>query len=361
MSWNSFGDLLRITTFGESHGPSFGVVIDGLPAGLAIEREQIQRDLDRRRPGRSPHTSPRPESDRARIIAGLFEGRTTGAPLCVVIENEEADPAAYANLADLFRPGHADLTYERKYGRRDYRGGGRSSGRETVTRVAAGAVARLMLARQGVEVLGYVRELGGISIEQFDEEAIAENDLRCPDPKVAEKMAATIAQAKADGDSVGGIVEVRGRNVPAGWGDPVFGKLDARLAAALMSIGAVKGVEVGDGFALSRLRGSEANDEISTSGFLSNRHGGILGGISSGAELVVRLAVKPTPSICKEQRTIDRHGKATTVKTKGRHDPCICPRLVPVAEAMTALVLADAMMRQRALVCGGGCGVESAK
>ncbi len=354
MSWNSFGEILRITTFGESHGPALGVVIDGLPAGLSLDKDLIQKDLDRRRPGRSPHSSPRPESDRARILSGVFEGRTTGAPVCFVIENESADPSAYAKIAHLYRPGHADLTYDEKYGRRDWRGGGRSSGRETVARVAAGAIARAMLSAVGVEILGYVREIAGVSIVDFDEGTIETNDLRCPDAKAAEKMAEAIATAKAEGDSVGGVVEVRARNVPPGWGDPVFGKLDARLAAAMMSIGAVKGVEIGDGFELSRMRGSEANDEITPEGFVSNRHGGILGGISSGAEIVVRLAVKPTPSISKEQRTIDRDGRATTVRTKGRHDPCICPRLAPVAEAMTALILADAMLRQRALVPPGG-------
>lgn len=358
MSWNTFGETFRITTFGESHGPAIGVVIDGIPPGFPLDPEVIQRDLDRRRPGTSRFVTPRKEADRCQILSGVFEGRTTGAPVCLVIENRAADPSAYLPLRDLFRPGHADLTYWRKYGLRDWRGGGRSSGRETAARVAAGAVARGLLADQGVSVLGFVREIAGIAITGFDERAIEGDPLRCPDPTASAAMAEAIDRAREAGDSVGGIVEVRARGVPAGWGDPVFGKLDARLAAALMSIGAVKGVEIGDGFALARLRGSESNDAIRPEGFVTNRHGGVLGGITSGAELVVRAAVKPTPSISLPQTTIDRFGEPRTVEVKGRHDPCICPRLVPVAEAMACLVLVDAMLRQRSLASGRSDGDE---
>lgn len=349
MSWNAFGEALRITTFGESHGPAVGVVVDGVMPGLEVDLAEIQRELDRRRPGRSVHSSPRKEADRVHVLSGLFEGRTTGSPICLVVYNEGADPSAYDRIRDLFRPGHADLTFLRKYGVRDHRGGGRSSGRETLARVAAGALAKKLLATRGVSVLGFVREVAGVPIAAFDEEALAASELRCPDPAAEPEMAAAIAAAKASGDSVGGVVEVRARGVPAGLGDPVFFKLDARLAAALMGIGAVKGVEVGDGFGLARLRGSEANDPITPQGFASNRHGGVLGGISSGAEIVVRVAVKPTPSIAQPQQTVDVHGRPAEIRVGGRHDPCICPRLVPVAEAMVALVLADAMLIQRAI------------
>jgi chorismate synthase len=297
--------------------------------------------------------SPRREEDRVRCLSGVFEDRTTGAPICLVVENRDADPSAYEPLKDLFRPGHADLTYQGKYGIRDWRGGGRSSGRETVARVAAGALARHLLAEMGVEVVGFVNEIGGIPISTFDEASIEASQIRCPDPLAEALMVKAIKAARDDGDSVGGIVEVRARGVPCGWGDPVFGKLDGALALALMSIGAVKGVEIGDGFALARVRGSESNDELGPEGFLSNRQGGVLGGISSGAEIVVRAAVKPTPSIAKGQQTIDRQGRPTKVEVKGRHDPCICPRLVPVAEAMVCLVLIDAALRQRTLIGGG--------
>jgi chorismate synthase len=350
MSWNSFGEAFRITTFGESHGPALGVVLDGVAPGLSFDLDQIQADLDRRRPGGSPVSSPRPEMDRVQVLSGVFEGRTTGAPICLVIANESADPAAYEPIKDLFRPGHADLTYWRKYGIRDWRGGGRSSGRETVARVAAGAVARGILEARGVTVIGFVREVAGIAISTFDEAEISRNPLRCPDAAAAAEMASAIESARRSGDSVGGVVEVRARGVPAGWGDPVFHKLDARLASAFMGIGAVKGVEIGDGFALARCRGSESNDAIDPGGVPeTNRHGGVLGGISSGAEVVARLAVKPTPSIAKPQRTIETSGRPAEIRVGGRHDPCICPRLVPVAEAMMCLVLVDAMLCQRAV------------
>jgi chorismate synthase len=351
MSSNSFGALLRVTTFGESHGPALGAVVDGLPAGLAIDEQLLQRDLDRRRPGRSAISSPRLESDRARIVSGVFEGRTTGAPVALVIENRDADPSAYEAIKDLYRPGHADFTVERKFGMRDWRGGGRSSGRETAARVAAGAIARALLDRAGVQVIGAVTAVAGVeaNLEGVDFRDGLDSALRCPDPAAAAQMESAIVEAREAGDSVGGIVEVRADGVPPGLGEPVFDKLDARLAAALMSIGAVKGVEIGDGFALARVRGSESNDGLGEGGrFLGNRAGGILGGISNGEEIRARVAVKPTPSIAAEQDTVDSGGVPRKITTGGRHDPCIAPRLVPVAEAMVCLVLADALLRQRA-------------
>ncbi len=349
MSSNSFGRFFRVTTFGESHGPALGAVIDGLPPRIPIDLAAIQAQLDRRRPGRSPLASARAEDDRVELLAGLFEGRTTGAPMALLVRNRDARPGEYDQLRQLLRPGHADLTWQAKYGLRDPRGGGRASGRETVARVAAGAVAAQLLAREGISITGHVVAIGEVVARRFDRATIDQNPVCCADADAAERMAATIEAAQADGDSVGGLVEVRAAGVPAGLGDPVFGKLDAELAAALVSIGAVKGVEIGDGFALARLRGSQANDPLTPEGPQSNRAGGILGGISNGAPLVVRLAVKPTPTIAREQQTVTLDGEPTTVRGSGRHDPCIAPRLVPVAEAMTALVLADALLRQRAL------------
>ena len=351
MSVSQTGRLLRITTFGESHGPALGVVLDGVPPRLHLDLEAVQQELDLRRPGRSPLHSARAESDRVEALSGLFQGQTTGAPLCLLIRNEDSNSTDYAALRDLYRPGHADFTVQAKYGIRDWRGGGRASGRETAARVAAGAVARQLLAPLGVAVQGHVVELAGIPIRAVDLEAARSHPLRCGDPVMAQHMERAVEQARHDGDSVGGVVEVVARGVPAGWGDPVFGKLDALLAGALMSIGAVKGVEVGDGFALARMRGSEANDAMQPpDGFATNHAGGVLGGISSGQQIVLRCAVKPTPSIRHPQQSVDRAGQAATVSTGGRHDPCIAPRLVPVAEAMACLVLADAWLGQRALV-----------
>jgi chorismate synthase len=351
MSSSSFGALLRVTTFGESHGPALGAVVDGMPAGLDLDDETIQRDLDRRRPGRSELASSRRESDRARILSGVFEGRTTGAPVAILIENQDADPSAYEAIKDLYRPGHADFAWDRKFGVRDWRGGGRSSGRETAARVAAGALARLVLSRCGAEVIGAVTAIAGVEADpaQADFKAALDHPLRCSDPEAAEQMERAIRDARAAGDSVGGIVEVRANGVPAGWGEPVFDKLDARLAAALMSIGAVKGIEIGDGFALARERGSRSNDAIGEGGrFRSNRAGGILGGISNGEQIRARVAVKPTPSISAAQDTINLRGEPRRIEVDGRHDPCIAPRLVPVAEAMVCLVLADAALVHRA-------------
>jgi chorismate synthase len=350
MSSNTFGENFRIVTFGESHGPALGVVIDGLRPGIAVDLEAIQRELDRRRPGQSALTSPRQERDRLEVLSGVFEGKTTGMPIAIIVRNEDARPQDYERWREVFRPGHADLTFQRKFGIRDHRGGGRSSGRETVARVAAGALARQLLARLGLQIVGHVVQIGEIVARRFDPEQIESNPLRCADAAAAQQMAAAIEAARKDGDSLGGVVEVRATGVPAGWGDPIFLKLDAQLGAALLSIGAVKGVEIGDGFALARLRGSQANDPITPDGCGGNKMGGVLGGISSGAPLVARLAVKPTPSIRIEQPTIDIAGAPRTIRAPGRHDPCICPRIVPVAESMVALVLCDAHLRQQAML-----------
>jgi len=324
---NTFGKNFRVTTFGESHGKALGAVIDGCPAGLALGEEDIQGLLDRRRPGKGPLGSARGEKDRVEILAGTFEGTTTGMPIALLIENEDVRSQDYAQLRDAFRPGHADVTYFAKYGIRDHRGGGRSSGRETVARVAAGAVALRILEGNGITVTGRIVEVHGTTgPQEIEHEILA---------------------AKEAGDSVGGIAEIVATGCPAGLGDPVFGKLDAAIAGAMMGIGAVKGVEIGDGFAAAGKFGSENNDPMTADGFSSNHAGGILGGISTGQEIVVRIAVKPTPSIAKIQKTRDIHGNVVDISVKGRHDPCIVPRIVPVAEAMLALVLVDALLEQR--------------
>ena len=323
---NTFGNNFRITTFGESHGPALGVVIDGCPAGMALTEIDIQPILDRRRPGISPLTSPRNESDKVEILSGIFEGKTTGMPIALMVRNENQKSKDYEELKEKFRPGHADFTYLEKYGIRDPRGGGRSSGRETLSRVAAGAVAMKCLAKRGITITGTIREVHGKT-----------------DPAEMEKE---ILAAQAAGDSVGGIVQVTATGCPTGLGDPVFGKLDALIAGAMMGIGAVKGVEIGDGFAATQKFGSENNDPMTADGFLSNHAGGILGGISSGQDIIVRIAVKPTPSIAKIQQTRDIHGNVVDISVGGRHDPCIVPRIVPVAEAMLALVLMDCVLEQ---------------
>lgn len=350
---STFGRLFRVTTWGESHGPALGVVVDGCPAGLELNEELIQRDLDRRRVGQSEVTSPRQERDRVTILSGVFEGKTTGAPISLITYNADADSSKYEPLRDVFRPGHADYTYWVKYGHRDHRGGGRSSARETWGRVAAGAIARQLLRTvAGVEVYGFVRELAGITIETFDREEIDRNPVRCPDPVAAQKMVAAILEAKEQKTSVGGIVEVRAVNVPPGLGEPTMDKLDALIGYAMLSIPAVKGVEIGDGFAAARLYGHEHNDpfvmEDGRVRTLTNHAGGMLGGISTGEEIVVRLAVKPTSSIARPQRTVDISGNERTIVVEGRHDPSICPRVVPVAEAMLLLVLADCYLMNRA-------------
>ncbi|MGE5177058.1 MAG: chorismate synthase [Hyphomicrobiales bacterium] len=344
-----FGTLLTITTFGESHGPAVGVILDGCPPGLAVDADLIQRDLDRRRPGQSAVTSSRQEPDRVEILSGVFEGRTTGASIALLVRSVDARPGDYAALKDLYRPGHADVTYWAKYGIRDYRGSGRSSGRETVGRVAAGAVARRLLEGEGIRVRAYTVRVGDVVATARDLAIVEENAVRAPDRAAAAAMEAAIDAARAAGDSLGGVVETLATGVPAGLGDPVMEKLEASLAAALLSIPAVKGFEIGAGFASAAMRGSEMNDRMTPDGFATNHAGGVLGGISTGQPIVTRIAVKPPSSIAIPQTTIDRSGATREFAIRGRHDPCICPRVVPVAEAMTCLVLADALLRQRAI------------
>jgi chorismate synthase len=352
MSGSTIGRHFRITTFGESHGPAVGVVIDGVRPGIPISVGPIQAELDRRRPGQSRVTSARKEDDKVQILSGVFEGRTTGTPLCMVVWNKDQRPEDYRSMRNVFRPGHAGYVYLAKYGIADFRGGGRSSGRETVARVAAGAFAKLLLGKSNIRITGHTIEVGGIRARRFLRSQIEKNSVRCADPDAAKRMERRILKAMREGDSVGGIVEVIVENPPVGLGDPVFDKLDADLAKALMSIGTVKGVEIGAGFGVARLKGSENNDplyydrrtrKIRTH---TNNSGGIVGGISNGEDIVIRIAVKPPSSIARKQRTVTHDGKTTSLGIKGRHDPCICPRVVPVAEAMTALVLIDHMERQ---------------
>jgi chorismate synthase len=357
MSGNTFGRLFTVTTFGESHGPALGCIVDGCPPGLSLAEEDIQRDVERRRSGTSKFTSQRREPDRVRILSGVFEGRTTGTPIGLLVENEDQRSYDYDKIKDRFRPGHADYTYQHKYGFRDYRGGGRSSARETVMRVSAGAIARKYLAeRLGVTIQGYVAQIGPIAIEPVDLAEIDRNPFFCPDPSRVADLEALIDQLRRDGDSIGARVTVVAQGVPPGLGEPVFDRLDADLAHAMMGINAVKGVEVGDGFASVVQRGSEHRDELTPQGFLSNHAGGTLGGISSGQDVVVSLALKPTSSIVRPGRTIDVAGRPVEVSTTGRHDPCVGIRAVPIAEAMLALVLMDHHLRNRAQ----NAGVETA-
>ena len=352
MSGNSFGEMFRVTTFGESHGPALGVVIDGVPAGLAVDAAFLQSELDRRRPGQSEATTPRDEADRVEILSGVFDGVATGTSLGMVIRNSGQRSGDYGNLATVFRPGHADFGYWKKYGIRDYRGGGRASGRETACRVAAGAVAKLFLKTLGIEVRACALEIGGVRGSKADWDEVERNIVRAADPDAAVSMIEAVRAARAAHDSVGGVVECRVTGVPAGWGEPVFDKLDAVLAHAVMSLGGVRGIEFGDGFAAARSTGSSGNDPMTPpENFMSNHAGGVLGGISTGAEIVFRAAVKPTASIGREQDTVDCAGNAVKLTIHGRHDPCIVPRIVPVIEAMTALVLADMALRQRAARC----------
>ncbi|MDD3117852.1 MAG: chorismate synthase [Victivallales bacterium] len=349
MPGSVWGQEFRITTFGESHGGGIGVVVEGITPGLEIDPAMIQHELDRRRPGQSAVSTTRREPDTAEILSGVFEGRATGTPLLLLIRNRDQRPQAYDEVKNLFRPGHADFAYQQKYGLRDYRGGGRSSGRETAARVAAGAIAKMLLARHHIAITAYVKRAAGISCENIDFSAIEKNAVRAADLDAAAKMQARIVALKSAGNSAGGIVECVIRGVPAGLGEPVFDKLDADLAKAMLSLGAVKGIEFGEGFAAVDLTGRENNDEIDVSGFLSNHAGGITGGISTGQEIVFRLAVKPTASISQPQRTIDGDGRAVECRTIGRHDPFIGARLVPVVEAMSAIVLVDHLKRQEAL------------
>jgi chorismate synthase len=349
MPGSTFGHVFRITTFGESHGAAVGVVIDGVTPGVELDLAAIQREMDRRRPGQSSVTTQRKESDVVEILSGMFEGRTTGAPILMLIHNRDAKSGAYEPIKDLFRPGHADYTYLKKYGLRDWRGGGRASARETAARVAAGAVARQLLARRGVSIAAYTVRAGGVACKTIDLDQIERNVMRACDPVAAEAMVKAVEEARSRGDSIGGVVECRVTGVPAGLGEPVFDKLDADLAKAMLSIPAVKGVEFGAGFAAADMTGSLHNDAITPEGFVNNNAGGILGGISSGQEIVFRVVVKPTSSIPSPQQTIDIEGRPAEIRTKGRHDPCLCPRAVPVVEAMAALVLEDHFKLQAAL------------
>lgn len=368
MAGNTYGNNFKVTTFGESHGEGLGCIIDGCPAGLAISKDYIQKALDRRRPGaKNPDgklnasVTARSEADAVEILSGVFEGRSTGTPIALVIRNTSQHSSDYGNLINTFRPGHADYTYDAKYGFRDYRGGGRSSGRETAARVAAGAVAAQLLEKYGIKITAYTIKAAGVSAEKRDLSVIEQNSLRAPDMDAAVKMNEAIEKIRSSGDSAGGIIECVVEGCPAGLGEPVFDKLDAELAKAMLSIGAVKGFEIGEGFAAADSTGSENNDSMHAENgipyFDSNKAGGILGGISSGNQIIFRVAVKPVPSIFKQQNTVSRDGansenpsefyKSAELQIKGRHDVCLCPRIVPVVEAMAAIVLADALLCQR--------------
>jgi chorismate synthase len=349
MSGNTFGRLFSVTTFGESHGPALGCIVDGCPPGLALSAEDLQHDIDRRRTGTSHFVSQRRESDAVRILSGTFEGHTTGTPIGLLIENSDARSRDYDKLRDRFRPGHADYTYQHKYGVRDYRGGGRSSARETVMRVAAGAIARkYLLERLGVRISGYLSQIGPLTLEAVQPEAAYENPFFCPEPQRLPELEQLLWDTRSAGDSIGARVTVLACGVPPGLGEPVFDKLDADLAHAMMGINAVKAVEIGDGVAVAGQRGSAHRDELTPTGFASNHAGGMLGGISTGQDVVVHLSLKPTSSIQVPGRTIDLDGNAVEVVTTGRHDPCVGLRAVPIAEAMLALVLMDHYLRHRA-------------
>ncbi len=352
MSGNTFGTLFCVTSFGESHGPALGGVVDGCPPGLELSEADLQKDLDRRKPGTSRHVTQRRESDRVEILSGVYQGRTTGTPIGFVVRNEDQRSKDYSAIADKFRPGHADYTYLQKYGLRDPRGGGRASARETLVRVAAGAIAKKWLAeRFGVRVRGYVAQLGPRRIAFRDWAAVDANPFFAPDASVVAELETFLDELRKSGDSCGARVSVVAERVPVGWGEPVYGRLDADIASAMMSINAVKGVEIGAGFAAVEQRGSEHGDELTPQGFLSNHAGGILGGISTGQDILVSIALKPTSSIRVARRTIDANGRATTIETEGRHDPCVGIRATPIAEAMLACVLMDHALRHRAQ-CG---------
>jgi len=352
MAGNTFGTLLRVTTWGESHGPATGAIIDGCPPLISLSAADIQHDLDRRKPGGLSSASPRREEDIVQILSGVFEGRTTGTPICLFISNRDVDEKAYEGLRTLFRPGHGDFTYQAKYGIRDHRGGGRASARETAGRVAAGAVARKIIAEAGIEVFAFTRELGGISVETSLPAARPAGPLFCSDPEAEQKMLARLDEARKAGDTIGGIVEIVVRGCPPGLGEPVFSKMDADLAGALMGIGTVKGVEIGAGFAAARMKGSICNDQMEAGGFRTNNAGGILAGITTGGEIIMRAACKPIPSIAREQDTVDIYGNPVTVSIGGRHDAAVIPRIIPVCEAMVCMVLADHLLRQRAIQRG---------
>ena len=353
MSGSSFGKIFKITTWGESHGEGVGVVVEGCPAGLPLKESDIQKDLDRRKTGQSKVTTTRKEGDIIQVMSGIFKGKTTGTPISMWVTNKDADSSKYELIKHLYRPGHADYTYDVKYGFRDYRGGGRSSARETVGRVAAGAIAKKLLARDKVAVTGFTRQIGHYSAETINFKQIEKNIVRCPDPKAAKKMVGAIMEARKKGDSLGGIIEVVAKGVPMGIGEPIFDRLDADLAKAVMSIPAVKGMEIGAGFQTATMMGSECNDTFVMKNkkvvTKTNNSGGILGGISNGMDIVVKLVVKPTSSINKAQETITQKGKKSEIRVEGRHDPCVAPRAVPIAEAMVALTLIDHLLRNKSV------------
>jgi len=349
MSGNTIGKLYTVTTFGESHGPAIGAIVDGCPPGLALCEEDLQADLERRRPGKSRHTTQRREPDEVRILSGVFEGRTTGAPIGLLIENVDQRSKDYSEIMDRFRPGHADYTYQHKYGFRDYRGGGRSSARETAMRVAAGAIAKKYLGeRHHIRIAGYLAQLGPLRPARIDWDSVEDNPFFCPDPALVPELERYMDALRKSGDSIGARINVVASGVPPGLGEPVFDRLDADLAHALMGINAVKGVEIGDGFGCVEARGTGFRDELSPAGFLSNHAGGVLGGISSGQDIVASIALKPTSSIRLPGRTINLAGEPVEVVTKGRHDPCVGIRATPIAEAMVAIVLLDHLLRHRA-------------
>jgi chorismate synthase len=349
MSGNSFGKLFTVTGFGESHGPAIGCIVDGCPPGMALSEADLQDDLDRRKPGKSRHTTQRREADQVRILSGVFEGVTTGTPIALLIENTDQRSKDYSEIMDRFRPGHADYTYQQKYGLRDYRGGGRSSARETAMRVAAGAIAKKYLVEKyGVLIRGYMAQLGPIKYETFDWNAVEQNPFFFPDAAKVEELEAYMDALRKEGNSIGARINVVATGVPPGLGEPIFDRLDADLAHALMSINAVKGVEIGAGFACVEQKGTEHRDEMTPEGFLTNHAGGVLGGISSGQDIVASLALKPTSSLRLPGRSVDIHGNPVEVVTKGRHDPCVGIRATPIAEAMMAIVLMDHLLRHRA-------------
>jgi chorismate synthase len=349
LSGNTFGRLFRVTTWGESHGPALGAVIDGCPPRLSLNAGDIEAELARRRPGVQAHATSRREPDKIEILSGVFEGFTTGTPISLLIYNRDVKSQDYDELRRVFRPGHGDFTYQAKYGIRDHRGGGRASARETAARVAAGAVAQKVLDKDGIQVLAYTLELGGVRAQRVDESRIWDNSYACPDPEIVAAMEARVQEVRAMGDSLGGVVQVRVRGCPPGLGEPVFDKLDAALAQAVMSVGAIKGVEIGAGFAAARMLGSENNDPLVPGGFATNNAGGILAGISNGDDIMISAAVKPIPSIAREQHTIDLEGRPRTLNVKGRHDISAIPRIVPVITAMVRLTLADFLLRQKAI------------
>jgi chorismate synthase len=356
MSGNTIGSIFRVTTWGESHGLALGAVVDGCPPGLDLDESDIQQALDRRKPSTSVSSTTRQESDKVEILSGIFEGKTTGTPVSLIIKNADAKSSSYDELKDVFRPGQGDFTYLQKYGIRDWRGGGRSSGRETAARVAAGAIAGKVIAQAGIDVIAYTQAIGAIAIDRDKmpsdknlKKVVRNNALFCPDQQAAAAMEKKIMTIRKKGDSLGGVVEIIVRGCPAGIGEPVFDKMDADLAKALMSIGSVKAVEIGDGIEAARRMGSEINDQMNKKGFKTNHAGGILAGITSGEQIILRAYCKPIPSIAKPQQTIDSRGKERIIEIQGRHDICVLPRIVPVCEAMVNIILADHMLRQKAI------------